>query len=134
MAALRMPSALTTFGLLIFTPLKMGTSAFVLGTGVFAIGVVGFVVALLNFRDTPPDRPAESGLYSVSRNPQSASLHLATFGMCLAIGSWAALLAAAITAVFAHFRLLAEEGTCLRQYGESYRAYMERVPRYFLFF
>jgi protein-S-isoprenylcysteine O-methyltransferase Ste14 len=23
---------------------------------------------------------------------------------------------------------------CLRQYGDSYRAYMERVPRYFLFF
>jgi protein-S-isoprenylcysteine O-methyltransferase Ste14 len=35
---------------------------------------------------------------------------------------------------FAHFRILAEEGTCLRQYGDSYRVYMERVPRYFLLF
>jgi protein-S-isoprenylcysteine O-methyltransferase Ste14 len=36
--------------------------------------------------------------------------------------------------VFSHYGILAEEEVCLKQYGDSYRAYMERVPRYFLFF
>jgi protein-S-isoprenylcysteine O-methyltransferase Ste14 len=29
---------------------------------------------------------------------------------------------------------VAEEEVCLQSYGEAYRAYMKRVPRYFLFF
>jgi protein-S-isoprenylcysteine O-methyltransferase Ste14 len=134
LVAMRLPFALVTFALIIFTPLKMGTGVFILGIAVFAIGLLGFVVALLNFRDTPPDQPAELGLYRVSRNPQSVSLIVATVGTCLAIGSWAALLTIAVTMIFGHSRILAEENTCLRQYGDSYRAYMQRVPRYFLFF
>jgi protein-S-isoprenylcysteine O-methyltransferase Ste14 len=31
-------------------------------------------------------------------------------------------------------RIVAEEKACLQQYGESYRSYMQRVPRYLLFF
>jgi protein-S-isoprenylcysteine O-methyltransferase Ste14 len=33
-----------------------------------------------------------------------------------------------------HFGILAEEEACLKQYGESYRVFMKRVPRYFLVF
>jgi protein-S-isoprenylcysteine O-methyltransferase Ste14 len=38
-----------------------------------------------------------------------------------------------ISRLFQHLGILAEEEACLAQYGESYRAYVERVPRYFLF-
>jgi protein-S-isoprenylcysteine O-methyltransferase Ste14 len=134
LVAMRLPFALLSFALIILTPLKWGTGVFVLGTAVFVTGLLGFVVALLNFRDTPADQPAEVGLYRLSRNPQAMSLILATVGICLAIGSSVALLTMAITMIFGHFRILAEEATCLRQYGESYHAYMQRVPRYFLFF
>jgi len=130
---MRLPFALITFALLILTPLKVATPLFALGIALFALGLLGFVVALVNFRDTPPDQPAELGLYRHSRNPQVVSLIVASLGMCLAIGSWAALLTQVSTMAFGHARILAEEGTCLRQYGESYRAYMGRVPRYFLF-
>ena len=34
----------------------------------------------------------------------------------------------------AHNKIRAEEQACLEQYGESYKNYIERVPRYFLFF
>jgi protein-S-isoprenylcysteine O-methyltransferase Ste14 len=105
---------------------------FAVGIALFAVGLLGFVVALLNFRDTPPDQPAEHGLYRWSRNPQVVGLIVASIGMCLAIGSGAALLTQSATMVFGHIRILAEEGTCLRQYGESYRASMQRVPRYWL--
>jgi protein-S-isoprenylcysteine O-methyltransferase Ste14 len=55
-------------------------------------------------------------------------------GICLAIGSWIALFALILSRVLQRFSILAEEEVCLRRYGESYRIYMEQIPRYFLFF
>jgi protein-S-isoprenylcysteine O-methyltransferase Ste14 len=120
--------------MIIFTPLEVGSAAFGLGTTLFALGLLGFIAALLNFRDTPPDEPATGGLYRVSRNPQAFTFFLANYGICIAIGSWLALLTLFLSQLCAHFRILAEEETCLRQYGDSYRAYMQRVPRYFVLF
>jgi protein-S-isoprenylcysteine O-methyltransferase Ste14 len=54
--------------------------------------------------------------------------------MCFAIGSWLALFMLMMSKLFQHFGILAEEEACLAQYGDSYRAYMKRVPRYFVFF
>jgi protein-S-isoprenylcysteine O-methyltransferase Ste14 len=39
-----------------------------------------------------------------------------------------------IARVLEHFGILAEEEVCLKLYGEAYRAYLKRVPRYFLLF
>jgi len=55
-------------------------------------------------------------------------------GGCIAIGSWSALLMLLAARLFSHFGILAEEEVCLRQYGDTYRAYMKQVPRYFVFF
>ena len=126
--------ALVWFPLVIFSPLKIGTPVFVLGTVTFALGLVGFVIALFNYRNTPLDRPVTKGLYRISRNPQASMLLAALGGISIAVGSWLAVCLMAISLVFHHLRVLAEEGSCLRQHGDSYRAYMERVPRYFLFF
>jgi protein-S-isoprenylcysteine O-methyltransferase Ste14 len=126
--------ALVLFPLIIFTPLKIRTPVFVLGTVIFTLGLVGFVVALFNFRNTPLGQPVTKGLYRISRNPQQFMLLVAGVGISIAIGSWLALLMLLLGLVFTHRKILAEEGSCLRQYGDSYRAYMERVPRYFLFF
>jgi protein-S-isoprenylcysteine O-methyltransferase Ste14 len=74
------------------------------------------------------------GLYKISRHPQIVSLFIIFFGICLAIGSWAALIALILSRILQHYGLLAEEEVCLEQYGESYRKYLEEVPRYFVFF
>ena len=55
-------------------------------------------------------------------------------GICFIVGSGIALLVLLIAKIFAHFTILAEEEACLRLYGESYKEYMEKVPRYFIFF
>ena len=126
--------ALVWFPLVIFTPLKIGSPVFVLGIVIFALGLAGFVVALFNFRNTPLNQPVTRGLYRVSRNPQQFTLLVSATGISIAIGSWLALMMLLLGLVFTHLKILAEEGSCLRQYGDSYRAYMERVPRYLLFF
>ena len=89
---------------------------------------------MLNFKDTPLDQPVTKGVYKISRHPQIAALFVIFLGICVAIGSWLALFMLVMSRLLQHLGILAEEEVCLRRYGESYRAYMERVPRYFLFF
>ena len=120
--------------LLVLTPLKVGSSVFIIGTLLFASGLASLIAALLSFKSTPPDQPVTTGLYRISRHPQLFTVFVALLGACIAIGSWAALLMLISSKALQHFGILAEEDVCLRQYGDSYRAYMERVPRYFIFF
>lgn len=128
------PFSLACVALIIFTPLKIGQGVFVVGLGIFALGFIGMLVALFNFRNTPADQPVTRGLYRVSRNPQWVTLFAMLLGACIAIGSWTAVILLLIAAVFYHFRIRGEERACLARYGESYQDYLDRVPRYFLFF
>jgi protein-S-isoprenylcysteine O-methyltransferase Ste14 len=100
----------------------------------YIAGLVGLAVAMVNFKDTPLDQPVTKGVYKISRHPQIVSLSVLFLGISLAIGSWAALLTLLLSRFFQHFGILAEEEVCLRRYGEPYRAYLTRIPRYFLFF
>jgi protein-S-isoprenylcysteine O-methyltransferase Ste14 len=127
-------SVLVYLVLITFTPLRTGTSVFIPGIILFALGLVGFIIALSDFKNMFPNQPATEGLYSISRHPQALMLFISSVGICIGIGSWLALLILIISKFFGHFRTLAEEQACLEQYGDSYRAYMKRVPRYFLFF
>ena len=120
--------------LIILTPLKINSSAFIVGLILYAIGLAGLVVAMLNFKDTPLNQPVTKGVYKISRHPQIVALFVIILGICVAIGSWAALFMLMVSKLLQHFGIIAEEEVCLRRYGESYRAYMEQVPRYFLFF
>lgn len=120
--------------LIVLTPLKTGSAAFITGTTLYTLGLVGLVVAMYEFKNTPLGQPVTRGLYRVSRHPQIVTLFVLSLGMCVAIGSWLALLMLVMSRIIQHFGILAEEQACLALYGDSYRAYMKRVPRYFLFF
>ena len=121
------------FALVILTPLNTGEVVFILGVVIYLLGLLGFVLSLLNYKDTPLDQPVTKGLYRISRNPQQVSILLSYLGISIAIGSWVALILITIGSFMNHVRVVAEEQSCLLQYGDSYRQYLERVPRYFLF-
>jgi protein-S-isoprenylcysteine O-methyltransferase Ste14 len=118
--------------LTILTPLRVASIVFIIGVVLFAIGLTGFTIALLNFKNTPLNQPITKGLYSISRNPQALMLLVAGVGISLAIGSWIALLLLVTASLFGRSRILAEERALLEQYGNSYRDYVESVPRYLL--
>jgi protein-S-isoprenylcysteine O-methyltransferase Ste14 len=126
--------ALGCLTLLIFTPLKIGSAVFVIGMGVVILGLIGLAKALLDFKNTPLGEPVDRGIYKVSRHPQIVMSSVVLLGGCIAIGSWSALLMLLAARLFGHFGILAEEEACLQQYRDAYRAYMKRVPRYFVFF
>ncbi len=124
--------ALVCLVLIIFTPLKIGSNIFIIGTILYTFGLAGFIIALFNFKNTLLDQPVARGLYRISRHPQVLMLFISAFGICIAIGSWLVLFIIIISSLFLHYRDLAEEEACLERYGDSYRAYMKRVPRYLL--
>lgn len=120
--------------LIILTPLKIQSGLFIVGLALYIVGLTGLVTAMLNFKDTPPNRPVTKGIYRTSCHPQIVSLFIIFLGVCLAIGSWAALVMLVMSRLLQHFGILAEEEVCLKRYGEPYRAFVARTPRYFLFF
>lgn len=118
--------------LIVFTPLNIGSAVFLPGILLYAIGLVGFAIAIINFKNTPTDKPVIKGLYRMSRNPQVLMLFIIAFGICLTIGSGIAIILLILSAIFNRARVLEEEKTCLERYGDSYQAYMKNVPRYLL--
>lgn len=114
--------AIVCLVLITLTPLKVGAIIFIPGIILFASGFVGFIIALFNFKQAPPDQPATGGLYGISRHPQVSMLFIAAIGMCIAIGSWPALLIVILPSLFLHPRDVAEEKACSERYGDSYRA------------
>lgn len=123
------------FVLIIFAPLKTG-SIILLITGIiiFVVGLTGFIISLLNFKNTPPDNLVTQGIYRISRHPQVLMLFILGLGMCLSIGSWPALFIQILSSLFGRHRALAEEQACLDRYGDSYKSYMKKVPGYFIIF
>ena len=127
-------TSLALLFILILTPLSIVMIEIVIGLIFIGIGVIGVRIAVLNFVNTSPDEPVIRGLYKYSRNPQEVMLTFILFGACLTIGSWSALLILGVSRVFNHISIVAQEQACIRQYGDSFKDYMTKVPRYFLFF
>ena len=118
--------------LIIFSPLKLGTPVFYLGMLFYIIGLTGFIIAIVNYRNTPLDQPVTSGLYRYSRNPQVLTILIIMLGISLAVGSGIFLIILLFSTILTRVRIIEEEKACLKQYGDAYREYMERVPRYLI--
>ncbi len=114
--------------------MKVGSIEFIIGIILIVIGIVGFLVALNTFKNSPFNKPITSGLYKISRNPQLVMMYIVSIGNCLAIGSWTALIIFVLSIIAGHFRILGEEERLTEQYGESYLEYKKKIPRYFIFF
>ena len=112
------------------TPITPNSIEFLTGLILFAIGLLGLVVAIYNFQNTPLDSPVAIGLYKYSRHPQLVMLFVIGIGLSIALSSWFLLFLRIVAFGFQHPGVIAEENECLRRFGGSYREYLESVPRY----
>ncbi|MGD8544251.1 MAG: isoprenylcysteine carboxylmethyltransferase family protein [Candidatus Bathyarchaeota archaeon] len=113
-----------------FLPLKLGTAWLYIGLIVYLFGMILNIVAGENLVNTPLDRPATKGLYSISRNPIYLSTSLMFIGTGIACASWLFLLLIAISIILQNITIDAEERWCLEKYGDAYREYMGRTPKW----
>jgi len=114
----------------IFLPLGMGTAWFYTGLPIYILGMVIGVIAITSIAATQPGKPFTKGMYRYSRHPLSVSMFLVFLGIGVASTSWLYLLLLAILMVVTHFMVAIEEGSCLEKFGDTYREYMNRTPRW----
>lgn len=114
----------------IFLPLKLGTGWLYSGLAIFALGLALSVMTTRSFAATPIGEPVTGGIYRVSRHPIYLSGFLVYLGIGLACASWVMLLCAVLWIVLWCLVVPAEERFLVERYGQSYREYMRRTPRW----
>jgi len=114
----------------IFLPLKIGTVWLYVGLPIVALALVMTIMATMNFATTPLDEPVTRGVYRVSRHPIYLSGFLLYVGIGIACASWVILLCAVLWIVLWYIVVPSEERFVLEKYGNSYREYMNRTPRW----
>ena len=119
--------------MMMMTPLNINNPIFFVGAAIYSIGYIFEMSALHYFRIAPIGQPVVGGPYRISRNPQWLGLFLVLLGSAIATRIWLYVGMVVIVGLIYHIQILDEEAACLKKYGESYREYMNRIPRYFLF-
>ena len=118
----------------VFLPLQLNTIWFYIGLVVVVIGVIILAAATMSFMTTPVNELITKGIYQFSRHP----MYLSTFFICLGTGiataSWIFTLLSLLIAFCFRWEAHIEERICFEQYGNDYREYMDKVPRWFGFF
>ena len=114
----------------IFLPLKLGTVWFYVGLAVYLLGFIISSAALFSVAATKPGEPFTTGMYRYSRHPIALGTILPFVGAGIASASWLFLLLSIILMVISHFSVITEEDATTNKFGDSYREYINRTPRW----
>jgi len=114
----------------IFLPLQIGTIWFSIGLPIYLLGLILQTIAWANVATSPLDRPVTKGLYRYSRHPMYVTTPLVVIGTGIASASWLFLLLSVVVVITHFYNAIPEERECLEGYGNAYREYMSRTPRW----
>jgi len=116
----------------VFLPLKLGTIWFYAGLPITLVGLVGTIIVLVDWANTPAGEPVTRGIYRYSRHPMYVTMILLLLGVSIMSASWIFLLFAIISGVGVTrpYFVKIEEAQCLGHYGAAYREYMNGTPRW----
>jgi protein-S-isoprenylcysteine O-methyltransferase Ste14 len=114
----------------IFVPLKLGTAWFYVSLPILIIAAVVTILTSFNFASTPQDQPVTKGIYSISRHPIYVGAFFLFLGASIATASWIFLILALAWIIIWRIVVPAEESFLLERYGDAYREYMNRTPRW----
>jgi len=114
----------------VFLPLKLGTTLFYVGLPITLIGLVGSMATVVNWASTPAGELVTRGLYRFSRHPGYVTEISVLLGVSIASASWFFLLFPITVGVGAAYFIRMEEAQCIGHYGNAYREYMNRTPRW----
>jgi len=114
----------------IFLPIKLGTVWLYTGIPIFILSVVIYVATVINIANTPVDKLVTSGVYRFTRHPIYFSGFLMYLGIGIACASWVVILCALLWMALFYIVVPAEEHFLLDKYGDAYREYINRTPRW----
>jgi protein-S-isoprenylcysteine O-methyltransferase Ste14 len=114
----------------VFLPLELDTMWFYVGLPIILVGLVGSMITVVNWANTPAGELVTRGLYRFSRHPIYVTEVLLLLGVSIASASWVFLLFPIVVGVGAVYFIRMEEAQCIGHYGNAYREYMNRTPRW----
>jgi len=114
----------------VFLPLRIGTVWFYAGLAVLVSALVMGILAALSFAAARADQPVTNGVYRISRHPIYLSGFLFQLSIGIACASWVLLLLAAAWIICFTIVVPAEESFLAERYGDAYRDYIKRSPRW----
>jgi protein-S-isoprenylcysteine O-methyltransferase Ste14 len=114
----------------IFLPLKLGEIWFYIGLPIFLVGLLILAVATANFATAPDKKPVTKGAYYFSRHPLYLSMFIIYIGTGIACASWLFILLGIANIFWMGTETRLEEKYCLKKYGDSYRKYMSKTPKW----
>ena len=114
----------------VFLPFQLGTSWFYIGLSIFTLGLILATISTVDFVTTTIGKPITQGFYRFSRHPLYLSLFTIYIGTSIATASWVFLLLSMANIYWIWIESLAEERYCLERYGNEYREYANKTPRW----
>ncbi|GAG24658.1 unnamed protein product, partial [marine sediment metagenome] len=114
----------------IFLPIKYGTILFYFGILLFLIGFIIYLSVLVSIRNASIEKPLTMGPYRYSRHPIYVSMFFIFISVIITCLSWIFLILLALLLLHLFISIPAEEKFCLEKYGDKYREYMRKTPRW----
>jgi protein-S-isoprenylcysteine O-methyltransferase Ste14 len=114
----------------VFLPIQLGNLWFYIGFPVTLIGLITSALVIVNWASSPPGKPVTGGLYRYSRHPMYATAFIFFLGVSIITASWVFLLFTILLIGASFYFAPLEEESCLEEYGDAYRDYMDKTPKY----
>ena len=115
----------------VFLPFRLGTIWLYVGLPVAMVGLIGYTLVVASWITNPMEnKPIIRGIYRYSRHPFYVFQMIMLIGIGVASASWVFMLFTIIYSVLHFIIAIPEERQCLEKYGDTYREYMNRTPRW----
>jgi protein-S-isoprenylcysteine O-methyltransferase Ste14 len=114
----------------IFLPLPLGTPLLFAGIALFVVGLIITEFAMIPWAKAAIAEPITTGIYRYSRHPIYIGVFVQYIGIGIASASGLFLLLIVIQIALSATVVAAEERFCCENYGDTYRGYIDRTPRW----
>jgi len=115
---------------LLFVKIEIKTIWSYLGLSIYLLGLVLYAISIIDFAKPKENRINLKGLYKISRNPMYVAYFFHFLGCGLLINSLAYFIILIVFQISVHWIILSEERWCIKEFGEEYKEYMNKVGRY----
>ena len=115
---------------LFFLKIRTDSVWFYLGFITYSLGIILYAVAIIDYAKPKTNGINLNGLYRVSRNPMYITYFIYFLGCVLLTQSWILLVLLICFQISVHWIILSEERWCVKEFGEEYIKYMNKVRRY----
>jgi protein-S-isoprenylcysteine O-methyltransferase Ste14 len=120
---------------------ELPQSCRLVGLGLALLGLIVLCIAMYTIRDSwraeiiTDEQTAlvTNGIYRYSRNPAASGFDLFYIGLAVTFCNWVLIFVSLMGLIQIHLQIIEEEKHLSGHFGEAYRIYNKRTPRYFLF-